>query len=56
MMMIVVVVVEIPNIYAILSTKNFDLARMRPHKQEPNVATCQPSCILQCVYKPTLPK
>jgi len=46
----------IHNIYAILSTKNFDVARIRPPKQEPNRITYEPSCILWFLYKPTLPK
>ena len=46
----------IHNMYAILSTKNYDVARIRLPKQEPNIITYEPSCILWFLYKHTLPK
>jgi hypothetical protein len=46
----------IHNIYTILSTKNFDVARIRPPKQEPNMITYEPSCILWLLHENTLPK
>ena len=42
--------------YAILSTKNFDVVRIRPPKQETNSIIYEPSCILWYPYKPMLPK
>jgi hypothetical protein len=46
----------IHNIYAILSTKNLDVARIRAPKQEPNMITYESICILWFLHENILPK